>query len=405
MNRSPDAPFEPRWARRIAHDQSPPFGAERAPLSLAFGLPDPALFPAAELAAATARVMEDPARATAALQYGNTHGQTPMLALLAEKLTHDEGLNVTPDNLLITSGSSAAIAVAARSLIDEGDIVLVEAPSFAGVMSILRRTGAQLCMVPMGPDGIDIAATETLLDSMHARGQIPRVLYTMPTFHNPVGCTLPEDQRGALLALARRYSFMIIEDDAYRDLYYDMDTGPLPSSLYALDREGRAIRTGTFSKILAPGMRLGWAISQPETIGKMMLLKDEGGTNPFAQQVAVEYGKDGVLMAHIATLVDAYRAKRGVMLSAMEQYFPPEASWTRPAGGFFVWVTLPSSVDPAQLATLAREEGVNYMPGERCFAGPPPVEGTHLRLSFSNLKPDDIEEAVKRLGRAVRSLM
>jgi DNA-binding transcriptional MocR family regulator len=370
-----------------------------------YGMPDPTLFPASGLSAAAARVLEDPSRAAVALQYGTIQGEPDLIAMLVDKLSHDEDLSISPSNLLITAGAAAAIGLAARALINEGDTVLVEAPSFTGVMNVLRHAGAELRSVPMGPDGLDVAGAEAVLDSLRVQGVRPRVLYTMPTFHNPTGLTMLEAQRGALVSLARRYDLTIIEDDAYRDLYYDGGAGPLPSSLYSLDREGRVIRTGTFSKILAPGMRLGWAIAAPEVIRKMMMLKEEGGTNPFAQHTAVEYGKDGVLLSHIEALVEAYRAKRDAMLAALRQHFPLEAAWTRPAGGFFVWVTLPGSIDPAQLATLAREEGVDYLPGERCFAETPPQPATYMRLSFSNLNLDDIEEAVKRLGRTIRLMM
>src|SRR5437762_1909281 len=300
---TPAARFEAQWARRAAAPGDLPFNRERAPLSLAYGVPDPALFPYAELAAATARALQDPAKGATALQYGKPQGLLPLLSMLGSKLNHDEGLSVRPDNLVITAGSSGAIGLAARALVDEGDTVLIEAPSFPGAMNIFRRTGAQLRPLPMGPEGLDVAGAEAALDALHVRGIRPRVLYTMPTFHNPTGLTLSEAQRGALLGMARRYNLIIIEDDAYRDLYYDAQQAPLPQSLYALDREGRVIRTGTFSKILAPGVRLGWALAQPEVIAKMMLLKEEGGSTPFAQQTVVEYGRDGVLMSHIATLV------------------------------------------------------------------------------------------------------
>jgi 2-aminoadipate transaminase len=402
---TPGGRFEPRWARRAAAAGNVPFGGERAALSLAYGFPDPALFPYAELAVAAGRVLHDPSKGAAALQYGKLQGVPSLLSMLASKLSHDEGLTIQPDSLLITGGSSGAIGLAARSLVDEGDTVLVEAPSFTGAMNMFRRTGAELRSLPMGPDGIDVAGAEAALDALHIRGIRPRVLYTMPTFHNPTGLTLSEAQRGALLGMARRYNLIVIEDDAYRDLYYDGQQGALPQSLYALDREGRVIRTGTFSKILAPGLRLGWALAQPEIINKMLLLKEEGASTPFAQQVVVEYGRDGVLMSHIAMLVDAYRQKRDTMLDALERFFPAEASWTRPAGGFYVWVTLPASVDPAALASHAREEGVDYVRGESCYCEQPSQPGTRLRLCFSMLRLDDIEEAVKRLGHAIYSFM
>ena len=400
-----EATFAPHWARRASGDEVLPFrGAGPVALSMAYGLPDPRLFPAQELSEAAARVLADPARMPRALQYGGNPGVAPLLALLVEKLNADEGLGLAAENVLVTNGSSGAIGLAARALVDEGDTVLVEAPSFMGAMSILRRTGAKLHPVPAGSDGIDVAALEGVLESLGTQGIRPRVLYSMPTFHNPTGLTLSEAHRGALLAVARHYGLMIIEDDAYRDLYYESSTGALPPSLYALDEDGRVIRTGTFSKIIAPGLRLGWAIARPETIGKLMLLKEEGGTAPFVQHVAVEFTSDGALVAHIAALVEAYRAKRDAMLTALDIYFPGTVTWTRPAGGFFVWVTLPPALDASRLPTLAREEGVDYLRGERCFSDPE-SGSNHLRLSFSSLTLDEIEEAVKRLGKVLKTMV
>ncbi len=406
MNITYENLFTPEWSRHVADGGEAWFvGGVRAPFSMAYGNPDPALFPAQEIAAAASRVLSDPARAAVALQYGLVRGQPELLALVAEKLEREEGIHVTPENIVITNGASAAIGLATRSLIDEGDVVLVEAPSFPGALSVLKRAGGDLVNLPMGREGIDVAATETLLDSLHLRGVRPKILYTIPTFQNPSGLTIPEASRVALLALARRYNLVIIEDDPYRELYYDADNGPLPTSLYALDRENRVIRTSTFSKILTPGMRLGWAIAQPDIIRKMLLLKEEGGTVPFSQYVAVEYARDGVLTRHIATLVDAYRAKRDAALAALDRYFPPGVEWTRPSGGFFVWVKLPPTVDPHKLAALAREEGVEYLPGESCFAQPPALPGTYIRLSYSLLSVVEIEEAIKRLGHVIQALL
>ncbi|HYP19367.1 MAG TPA: aminotransferase class I/II-fold pyridoxal phosphate-dependent enzyme, partial [Chloroflexia bacterium] len=170
--------LEPRWARRITQDLSPPFGGGvLAPLSMIYGNPDPALFPAAGMAEATARVLADPTLAPLALQYGAIQGQPNLISMLVDKLNHDEGLDVSPANILITNGASAAIGLAARALVDEGDVVLVEGPSFPGAMSVLRRTGAELQMLPMGPDGLDIAGTEAVLDALHVRGVYPPLLY------------------------------------------------------------------------------------------------------------------------------------------------------------------------------------------------------------------------------------
>jgi len=402
MNTTHETLFTPEWSRRVAGVARFSSGV-RAPFSMAYGSPDPALFPAEAIAAATDRVLADPARVAVALQYGSIQGQPELIALVAEKLEREEGIRVTAQNVVITNGASAAIGLAARSLIDEGDVVLVEAPSFPGALSVLKRTGGELINLPVGPEGIDVAATEELLESLRLRGIHPKILYTIPTFQNPSGLTIPQSARVALLEVARRYNLVIIEDDAYRELYYDAASGPLPPSLYGLDHDGRVIRTSTFSKILSPGMRLGWAVAQPEIIERMLLLKEEGGTSSFSQHVATEYARDGALTRHIAMLVDAYRAKRDAALEALDRYFPPGAQWTRPLGGFFVWVTLPSSIDPQRLAAEAAREGVDYLPGERFFAQPPAEPGTYLRLSYSLLSPEEIDDAIKGLSGVIKT--
>jgi 2-aminoadipate transaminase len=394
------------WSRNAERLGGMPFGgAEPASLSLAFGFPDPTLFPYDEISAAASRVLAEPSLAASALQYGRVAGRSEMRFMLANKLNEDEGLAVEPANLLVTNGALAAIGLAARALVDEGDTVLVEAPSFAGALHLFRSVGAELCPVPTGDEGIDVGGMEEMFGDLYARGIRPRLLYTMPTFHNPTGLTMPEAQRGALLALAHRYDLTVIEDDAYRDLHYDAPQSKLPSSLYALDYDARVIRTGTFSKILAPGLRLGYALAAPSTISRLMLFKEEGGTSPFAQLVAYEFARGGALKPHIARLIEAYRHKRDRMLDALASHFPTEARWTHPSGGFYVWVTLPPVIDPAALSNLAREEDVDYLPGEVCFAGAPPTPGTYMRLSFSALPLDDIEEAVHRLGGVVKSLL
>jgi 2-aminoadipate transaminase len=401
-----DHPFTPHWSRKVAAGGTAWYIAGvTAPFSLAYGNPDPALFPSDGIQQAATRVLSDPESAGISLQYGPVQGQPAFMDMMAAKLMSEEGIGIAREHIVITNGASAAIGLAARALLDEGDVVLVEAPSFPGALSIFKRAGADLRNMPPGPNGIDVPRTATLIESLIAGGARPRIIYTIPTFQNPSGLTLPQSSRQALIDLARQYNLTIIEDDAYRELYYDPHTGPLPTSLYALDTSGHVIRTGTFSKILAPGMRLGWASAHPEIIRRMLLLKDEGGTSAFAQSVAIEYNRDGALYSHIRDLVSAYRLKRDAMLAALDRHFPTEARWTCPAGGFFVWMQLPPSVDPITLAARAREQGVEYLPGEPCFAQPPETPGTYLRLSYSLLPTPDIEEATHRLASVISTLL
>jgi 2-aminoadipate transaminase len=389
-----------RWSRRVESAAGVPFGSgSSAPLSLMYGWPDPALFPAEQLKEAAARAL---ANAPAdAMQYGAIRGQAQFLDLVSQRLSR-EGINAPHENLLITTGSAAAIGLAARALLDEGDALLVEAPTFPGAVTIFRTTGARMLSLPMGDGGIDLVRAETLLDGWAAQGVRPKILYTMPTFHNPTGLTMDQTTRQTLLEMAERFNLVIIEDDAYHDLYYSEAEGPLPPTLAAFGGPERVLRTGSFSKILAPGVRLGWALGSPDLIGKMMHLKDESGTSPFAQMAAAEFARDVYLDRYIAALRDAYRARRDAMLSALNRYMPPDARWTHPKGGFFCWLALPSTVNPALLHKEALARGVDYMPGTACFPSPndaPP--GVQMRLAFSQRSPREIGEAIRLLGEAI----
>jgi DNA-binding transcriptional MocR family regulator len=393
------------WSKRVSSSEGIPFGSgSDAPYSLMYGWPDPSLFPDEALAIAAHRALRT--NPTTAMQYGRVRGQEPLIDLVLSRLSREEGINAPAGNLLITTGSASAIGLAARALLDEGDVVLVEAPTFPGAVTIFRTTGAVMHSLPMNDGGIDIAGTESVIARLVSQGSRPRLLYTMPTFHNPTGLTTSLDTRRALLDLVHRHNLFLIEDDAYHDLYYDEDRGPLPPTLYALDGGDRVMRTGSFSKILAPGVRLGWALTRPDLIHKMMHLKDESGTSPLAQMAAAEFARDGHLTRYIAALRDAYRARRDAMLQALERHIPRSARWTRPMGGFFVWLTLPPHIDPVTLHQRALQLGMDYMPGEACFPSPHDnPAGTHLRLAFSQRSPAEIEEAISRLGAAIRDVI
>jgi DNA-binding transcriptional MocR family regulator len=302
---------------------------------------------------------------------------------------------------MITTGAGQAIAVVGRALLDPGDTVLVETPAWPGALNAFRRCGARLVAVPVDAAGLDTGALAQTLDTLAAEGTQPKLLYTVPNFQNPTGVTPTLARRQALLDLARRYDFVILEDDAYRDLAFE---GALPPSLFALDPDGRVLRTGTYSKILAAGLRLGWLLGPREVLPRLIALKDDGGTSPFTSYLAATYSLAGELEPHIARLVASYRRKRDVMLAALDRYFPRSVTWTVPAGGFFVWVTLPPGPDAADLLRAAREEGVDFLPGRSCF--PDPQAGTsHLRLAFSLPTPDQIEEGIKRLGGVLDSAL
>jgi DNA-binding transcriptional MocR family regulator len=367
-------------------------------ISLAYGMPDPALFPAAGLAAAAEEALRDPARYAVALQYGNVGGNPFLLTELGRKLEAEEGRPVAAGSLVMTNGSSQAIALVVQALANPGDVCLCEAPTFLGTIHHIRFQGVRTVPVSLDDEGLDVESLEQEVRRLEAAGTPPRFIYTIPTFNNPAGVTMSLGRRRALLDIAARHGVPIIEDDAYRDLRFEGE--PVPT-LHALDREGLVVRLGTFSKIVAPGVRLGFALADPAVIERVLAFKAEGSTNGFASMVVGTFMKGGGLAAHIETLRVAYRARRDAMNDALAREMPAGVTWTRTEGGFFLWLTLPSRADMSKVQARAAEERVVALAGTECF---PDGRGTHnLRLSFSLQPPERIAEGIRRLGRAIRA--
>ncbi len=397
--------YEELWSEQAANWSRPqyPGGLRSAGLiSFAYGLPDPATFPTAELSGATSLVLSE--NYATALQYGDLQGNPRLIEALIHKLKEDEGLDISPDQVMITNGSSGAISSIARLLLSANDYIVTEGPSFLGALGIFRRMQGQIIEVPLDDEGIRIDALEHALAAARRAGQPVKFMYVMPNYQNPTGVTLSFPRRHDLLDLASEYRTLILEDDAYHDLYFEGE--PLPS-LFGIDSlgdiSGYVMRIGTFSKILAAGMRLGWIIAPPPIIQRLAAFKDDGGTSPFASHIAAAYMEAGELGPHIEQLRQHYGRKRDAMLRAMRQHLPPEVSWTEPQGGFFLWVTLPPHLDAATLQPRAREEGVDYLLGTSCFASD--SGANNIRLAYSLPSPDEIEEGIKRLGRVIAAAM
>jgi 2-aminoadipate transaminase len=297
---------------------------------------------------------------------------------------------------VVTNGSSQAIALVVQALASPGDVCLCEAPTFLGTIHHIRFHGLRTVPVTLDDEGLDVEALEREIHRLEAAGTPPRFVYTIPTFNNPAGVTMSPGRRRALLDVAARHGVPVIEDDAYRDLRFEGE--PVPT-LHALDREGLVVRLGTFSKIVAPGVRLGFAFADPAVIERVLAFKPEGSTNGFASMVVGTFMKRGGLGAHIETLRAAYRVRRDAMYDALAREMPEGVRWTRTEGGFFLWLTLPPWADMAKVAARAAEERVVALPGTECF---PDGRGTHnLRLAFSLQPPDRIAEGIRRLGRAI----
>jgi 2-aminoadipate transaminase len=390
------------FARRVA-EAGPPLmragaGGAAGVIPLTYGFPDPGSFPVADLIEASRAVLAG--NAANALQYGPIAGPVSMLNLLVAKLA-GEGISVTHDNLVVTSGGSQGIDLVTHLVINPGDAMLVEAPTFIGALQTFRNAEANLLEVPIDEHGLDVVALENVLLQARATGVRPKLLYTIPTFHNPAGVTLAAERRPRVIELAREYGFLILEDDAYSELRFAGE--PLPS-LYSLDPEGCVIQVRTFSKILAAGLRLGYLVTPAPLLSRLLQLKVDVGTSPFGNHVAATYAADaasltGRLDAHILELRAIYRERRDAMLGALTEYAPDGVTWTVPEGGFFTWLTLPEGMDAAKTGPAAQAAGVSFIPGVSYFAGSGGAR--NLRLAFSYLPPDQLVEGVRRLMSVV----
>ncbi|HEX2515730.1 MAG TPA: PLP-dependent aminotransferase family protein [Chloroflexota bacterium] len=394
--------YQPLLARRAAREAPALFraGAASPPgiIPLTYGFPDPGSFPIEELIETAAHMLRRQGRD--ALQYGPIAGPPPFVDLVLAKLGA-EGLRVSAQNLLVTVGGSQGIDLVTHLLVDPGDVVIVEAPTFIGALQTFRNAEADLQEVPLDDGGLDPDALEALLERLAREGRRAKLIYTIPTFHNPAGVTLTRERRERLVALAARHRVMVLEDDAYSELRYDGQ--PLPS-LYSLDGEGLVFQVRTFSKILAAGLRLGYLVAPAALMARLLVLKVDVGTSPFVGHLAAAFagrepGQLDRLAAHVERLIGIYRGRRDALLGALAEYAPPDVSWTHPVGGFFTWVTLPPGMDAGALLPRAAESGVSYIPGASYFAR---GDGTrHLRLAFSFLPPEDLVEGVRRLCRTI----
>lgn len=362
-------------------------------ISFAAGYPDRDSLPTAEIIDATKTALE--AEGEWALQYGHGLGNRNLANLILDKLRRGVGIDASPDNILITAGASQAIALAIDLLVDWGDTVITEAPTWAGAVRAFENAGAKAIAVPIDDQGTDVEALERTLADLRAEGITPKFIYTIPTFQNPTGVSTTLERRKRIIELAHEYGTFIFEDDAYAGLRYGGEQLP---TLYELDDRGTTLYFGTLSKTLGAGMRLGWVVAHPTLINKMAVLKVDGSTNVFGTYVAAAWIPEH-LDEHIEELKGIYHQRRDLMLDKLAEHMPEGVSWTEPEGGFFIWVTLPEGIDTSQMAAQARERGVEYLPGRACF-----VDDTGkdtLRLSYSFARNSDIEEGVRILAEII----
>ena len=367
-------------------------------ISFAGGLPNPATFPVKEIEEATLKVLRT--RANQALQYSTTEGVQPLREAIAAHLRKD-GMDVQPDQVLVTNGSQQGLDLLGRVFLDRGDTILVANPTYLGALQAFNAYGAQYATVDSDDDGMDPASLEQVLLRLQREGIRPKFLYAVPTFANPSGTTIPASRRRRILELCRAHGILILEDDPYGKLRFD---GEHPPTFHELDRgAGNVVYLGTFSKILVPGFRLAWAVAPAEITRKLVISKQAVDlcTNAFTQHIAAELLTSGLVERHLPEIVRLYRRKRDLMLGAMDRHFPKEGTrWTRSQGGLFTWASMPAHVNCIDMLKDAILKEVAYVPGKSFF--PDPNEGFNtMRLNFSHPTDEKIEVGIERLGEVM----
>ncbi len=367
--------------------------AQEDVISLAGGVPDPSLYPVEHFAQATDTVLRQHGRNL--LQYCPTEGHLPFREILAE-LAAERGIAASPDNIMVLSGSQQGLDLVARILLDPGDLVVVEVPSYLGALSVFRGAGVRLLGVPVDEEGIRTDILERLLARYH-----PQLIYTLPTFQNPSGQVMSAERRQALLSLAQHYQVPILEDDPYGEAYFG---DPPPPPVKSLDRHGHVLYLSTFSKILFPGIRIGWLVAPRPVVDRLALVKQHADlhSNTLAQWALAEFIRQGWLHEHLAILRQAYPHKCRAMLAALRDFVPQGLRWNEPAGGFNLWCHLEDGLRSKDLLLEAGRRQVAFVVGE-AFHADGGGQGA-LRLNYSYQSEGNIREGIRRLGEALKAL-
>ena len=356
-------------------------------ISFSGGFPDPSTFPGQVIADLLRELIES--GDASALQYAPTAGLPGPREFIASRLEQREGHRPEPAELLITSGAIECLELAGKALLDPGDLVLVEGPTYLGAIMAFRSFEAEVRAIPMDEGGLDVDALEVAL-----REKRPKLLYTIPDHQNPAGVSLARDRRGRVVELARKYGVLVIEDVAYRELGFAHER---EESLWALGPDV-VVQSGTFSKTFFPGVRLGWAAGPAEVVVQLTMAKQNTDqcAGALGQRLLEEYGRRGLLEEQNARAVELYRRRWDLLMASLERWLPDDIAFTRPRGGFFTWLTLPEGADSVSLAQRGMEQKVAFVPGVPFY---PDGRGrSNIRLAFSKIADDEIDEGARRLG-------
>jgi 2-aminoadipate transaminase len=368
-------------------------------ISFAGGLPDPESFPSVKIAQVIQKLLHS--KGDIYLQYGSSRGSEEGIAAAVHQMRH-RNITVPPEQIFMASGSQQVVSIVSQIFLNPGDVVLLENPSFVGAIGVFRNSQAQLHGIPM--DEFGVIPEEMVKVIKRLKGHWIKFFYTIPNFQNPSGLTLALKRRQDILDIAREYDFLILEDDPYGELWFQggLD-GVRP--IKALDTEGRVIYTSSFSKTISPGIRVAWAVTTPEIIDRCDMARQmlDVCSNPLMQAVAHELAMSGFLDEHIPRLRTIYMARAQAMLTALAQHMPAKVSWSRPNGGFYIWVTLPEELDSLDLLGKALQHNVAFVIGNSF--SPDFTAKNKFRISFCHEPEDIIHEGIRRLADSIKEMI
>ncbi len=367
-------------------------------ISFAGGMPNNDLFPLKEIDEIILKM--EPELKKTAFQYGPTSGFPPLLKILKDYLGQ-KGLPVDTHQLMITTGSLQAINILGMEFIDPGDTVITETPSFIGGIAVFKAFQANIVGVPLQPDGIDLEKLKQILEKKQAK-----LLYVIPNFHNPAGIIYSLEKRQKLLDILRGKDIILLEDDAYNELYFDDEGSRLTKPIMSMNTEGvEMVYTGSFSKILGPGFRLGWMLASPEIYEKAQIIKQgiDACSPNFTQTIAYEFMRKGYLERYLNFIRKEYARRKDLMQNALKKYMPEYVTWNEPKGGFYFWLQLPGYMDSTNILRRSIKNGAVFVTGKTF--DPQARQNNYFRLAFSNMDTDKIDEGIQIISEAIKKEM
>ncbi len=387
-----------KYSKRVPADGTDAVGAilqaaaDPKIISFAGGLPAPELFPVKEMKATVDKVFEE--HGQEAMQYGAAKGVTALREVIQQHVKEKENVDSKLDNVLVTTGSEQALDLVGKAFVDPGDTVLVEQPTYLCALDVFRSYGANFASVEMDEDGMKMDALEEALKA----NPNTKLIYTVPNFQNPTGRTMTEERRKQLAELAEKYDVYVLEDNPYGEIRF---AGQHVPAVKSFDKSGHVLYMSTFSKTLAPGFRLGWLVADEDVVNKLTVLKQSADlhTDNLAQFAVAQFFADNDVDAHVKEISDLYGKRKDLMLEGIKKYFPEGVKYTNPEGGMFLWVEVPGVDDTVELFKECLEHDVAFVPGDPFFAGE--AQPGAFRLNYSNMKEDQIEVGLKRLGAAL----